>query len=550
MPTSQNSWQQLREHYEKVGKKLDMRSLFSEDNLRFKKLSLKLDEPKLFLDYSKNLVTEETLSLLIRLAKEADVEGQRERMFEGEPINATEGRAVLHVALRNSSDEPVMTDGEDVMPLVREELKVMKRISEDIRSGNWKGASGLRITDVVNIGIGGSDLGPVMVCEALKHYADPKIKMHFVSNIDGTHLVETLKLLKPETTLFIIVSKTFTTAETMTNAQSAKDWFLNSGRGESDVSKHFVAVSTNVKATGQFGISPTNMVKFWDWVGGRYSLWSAVGLSIMISVGSDCFMELLSGAHAMDLHFKTAPLERNMPVMMALLGIWYNDFWEAQSMAVLPYEQYLHRLPAYLQQADMESNGKQVTIDGNLIKDYQTGPILWGEPGTNGQHAFFQLLHQGTKLIPADFIVGLKSVNSSIGNGKHHRMLLANCIAQTEALMVGKSSAQVEAELSNETSERRALLVNHKSFPGNRPTNTILYDILSPKTLGALVALYEHKIFVQGVIWHVNSFDQWGVELGKQLANVILGELDKGKITVNHDSSTIGLINHVLNQQL
>lgn len=551
MPVQLNSWQQLQAHYEQEGRHLDMRRLFAENPERFGELSLRLVDPALLLDYSKNLVSGETMRLLLQLAREAGVEARRTAMFQGEAINTTEGRAVLHVALRNTSGGPIRVGGEDVMPAVQAELAAMKRIAEQVRSGAWRGATGERIVDIVNIGIGGSDLGPVMVCEALKHFAEPSLRLHFVSNIDGTHLAEALKGAQPETTLFIVVSKTFTTAETMTNADSAKRWLLQRCR-PADVARHFVAVSTNTEAVRAFGIDEANIVRFWDWVGGRYSLWSSVGLSIMLAVGYGRFMELLEGAHAMDRHFCEAPLEANMPVILALLGVWYNNFWGAQTQAILPYEQYLHRLPAYLQQGDMESNGKSATIDGQPITTYQTGPIIWGEPGTNGQHAFFQLLHQGTKLVPADFIAGVKTLNP-LGGGRHHRMLLANCIAQTEALMAGKPPAVLEAELARETDpQRRVLLRTHKSFPGNRPSTTILYEVLSPRSLGALIALYEHKIFVQGVIWNVNSFDQWGVELGKQLANVILKEMEGGdggsgsQSSPVHDASTAGLLAHIL----
>lgn len=546
MITQPNAWKELEAHYRDEGMCLDMRRLFAADPGRSTKFSLKLSEPSLLLDYSKNLMTDRTLGLLLKLARESRVEEKREHMFSGALINNTEGRAVLHTALRNQAG-PVVVDGQDVMPGIRAELAVMKRISDEVRSGAWRGATGERITDVVNIGIGGSDLGPVMATEALKYFAHPEITLHFVSNIDGTHLVEALKAVKSaSSTLFIIVSKTFTTAETMTNASSAKNWFLQH-HGANEVEKHFVAVSTNAPAVTAFGIRESNMVKFWDWVGGRYSLWSAVGLSIMIAVGAERFQEMLMGAYAMDCHFRVAPLEENMPVIMALLGIWYNNFFGAQTHAVLPYEQYLHRMPAYMQQADMESNGKSTTHDGRpLGSAYQTGPIIWGEPGTNGQHAFFQLIHQGTKMVPADFIAGCRSL-TPISDGLHHRMLLANFFAQTEALMMGKSAEQLDRELLSEPADRRELLRAHKSFPGNRPTNTILYDCLDPKTLGALIALYEHKIFVQGVIWDVNSFDQWGVELGKQLANIILKELNsKAPLPESHDSSTFNLINHVL----
>lgn len=551
MPTELTAWKQLQQYYEKQHKSIDMRQLFAADKERFDKYSLQAGP--LFLDYSKNLIDEEVMRLLLTLAQETQVEEKRALLFSGAPINATEGRAVFHMALRNTSGRPMRlaTTGEDVMPAVQSEWQVMERIADAVRGGTWRGSTGCRITDVVNVGIGGSDLGPLMVCEALRHYGDPAIRTHFVSNIDGTHLQEVLNKLQPESTLFIIVSKTFTTAETMTNAQSAKEWFLASAAGKVSpdaVGKHFVAVSTNEAAVKAFGISSENMVKFWDWVGGRYSLWSAVGLIIIISIGPNAFRELLSGAHAMDEHFRKAPLEKNMPVIMALLGIWYNNWWGAQSYAILPYEQYLHRLPAYLQQGDMESNGKSVTLEGAQKVAWQTGPVIWGEPGTNGQHAFYQLIHQGTKMIPADFIVGRQSLNPLAG-GKHHRMLLANCLAQTEALMVGKTREQALAELTAKGGDTKAMseLATHKAFAGNHPTNTIIYDVLSPYNLGSLIALYEHKIFVQGIIWGINSFDQWGVELGKQLALILQDELDHGKIVPGkHDGSTEGLLRHIL----
>ena len=452
----------------------------------------------------------------------------------------TEIRAVLHTALRNRSNEEVLVDGKDVMPQINEVLYQMKSFSEKVISGEWKGFSGKEITDVVNIGIGGSDLGPVMVTEALKHYKT-RLNIHFVSNIDGTHLAETFKEINPETTLFIVASKTFTTQETMTNAFSAKEWFLNSDAQEADVAKHFVALSTNAEGVANFGIDTANMFQFWDWVGGRYSLWSAIGLSITLAVGFDNFEELLEGAHEMDVHFKTETLDQNIPVVLALLGIWYNNFFGADSVALLPYEQYLSRFAAYFQQGDMESNGKYVGRDGKKV-DYETGPIIWGEPGTNGQHAFYQLIHQGTKLIPADFIAGANSLNVL---GDHHAKLLSNFFAQTEALAFGKDEETVVAELekAGKSKEEIDFLTAFKIFEGNRPTNSILYEVLTPKVLGNLIAMYEHKIFVQGVIWNIFSFDQWGVELGKQLANVILPELENDEQVTSHDASTNGLIN-------
>ncbi len=469
-------------------------------------------------------------------------------MFGGEKINITEKRAVLHVALRNRSNRPILVDGKDVMPDVNAVLAHMRRFSEAVRSGQWKGYTGKAITDVVNIGIGGSDLGPVMVTEALKHYATAKLNVHFVSNVDGTHIVETLKPLDPQTTLFIIASKTFTTQETLTNAQTAREWFLKTAKDPAAVAKHFVALSTNAKEVTKFGIDTQNMFEFWDWVGGRYSLWSAVGLSIAVFVGMDNFEQLLAGAFAMDEHFRTTPLEKNLPAIMAVLGIWYNNFFGAQTLAILPYDQYMHRFAAYFQQGDMESNGKSVTRDGEFV-DYSTGPILWGEPGTNGQHAFYQLIHQGTKLIPADFLAPVETLNPA---GEHHAILLSNFFAQTEALMKGKSEDEVRKELtaSGVTGEDLKKLLPHKMFEGNRPTNSIMFQKLTPATLGSLIALYEHKIFVQGIIWNINSFDQWGVELGKQLAKVILPELKTDGEITSHDSSTNFLINYFKSHRL
>jgi glucose-6-phosphate isomerase len=469
-------------------------------------------------------------------------------MFAGDKINTTEDRAVLHVALRNRSNRPIMVDGQDVMPAVNAVLKHMREFSEAIRNGSWTGYTGKKITDVVNIGIGGSDLGPVMVTEALKPYTKRDLKVHFVSNVDGTHIAETLRTLNPETTLFLVASKTFTTQETMTNAQSARSWFLQTASDEKHIAKHFAALSTNESAVKKFGIDPKNMFEFWDWVGGRYSLWSAIGLSIAIAIGMDHFEELLSGAHAMDEHFRTAPLEQNLPATMALIGLWYNDFFNAQTLAILPYDQYLHRFAAYFQQGDMESNGKYITKTGQTINDYETGPIVWGEPGTNGQHAFYQLIHQGTKLIPCDFIAPAQSQNLL---GDHHPILLSNFFAQTEALMKGKTADEVRAELTKEGKVGQVLedLIPHKVFPGNKPTNSIMFKKLTPRTLGSLVALYEHKIFTQGVIWNINSFDQWGVELGKQLAKAILPELSGGEKVSSHDASTNGLINYYKSQR-
>lgn len=517
-----------------------MKDLFKNDPQRFNKFSLKFND--ILVDYSKNRITEETLSLLLELAKEANLKKSIDAMFGGEKINNTEKRAVLHVALRNRSNTPVKVDGEDVMPKINEVLGKMKKFCDLVRSGSWKGYTGKSITDVVNIGIGGSDLGPYMVTEALKPYAQKGLNIHFVSNVDGTHIAETVKKVNPETTLFIIASKTFTTQETITNAESAKKWFLETAKDEKAVAKHFVALSTNAKEVSKFGIDTNNMFEFWDWVGGRYSLWSAIGLSIAVYIGFENFEKLLSGAHEMDNHFKTAPFEKNVPVLLALLGVWYNNFFGAESHAILPYDQYMHRFAAYFQQGDMESNGKGVTKNGQSIKEYQTGPIIWGEPGTNGQHAFYQLIHQGTKLIPCDFLAPVQSQNKI---GDHHPKLLANFFAQTEALMKGKTEAEAKAELEKEGLKGKDLeeLLPHKVFPGNRPTNSIFFLKLTPEVLGSLIAMYEHKIYVQSVIWDVNAFDQWGVELGKQLAKTILAELNDKNDVTSHDSSTNGLIN-------
>lgn len=520
-----------------------MRDFFESDATRFANFSLQQDD--LLVDFSKQRITGETLSLLLTLAQDAGLDAARQAMFEGQKINSTEHRAVLHTALRNPPDRPVLFDGRNVMPDIKAVLEQMRRFSEDLRGGEWRGYDGQAITDVVNIGIGGSDLGPQMVTQALTPYGQDGPRVHFVSNVDASHLMETLRPLKARTTLFIIASKTFTTQETMTNAGSAREWFLSSGATQTDIARHFVAVSTNAEAVEAFGIDPANMFVFWDWVGGRYSLWSAIGLPIALSIGMDAFEELLAGAHSMDQHFQQAPLRENIPVIMALLGIWNANFLGASSHAVLPYDQYLSRLPAYLQQADMESNGKSVTHAGTAV-DYTTGPIIWGEPGTNGQHAFYQLIHQGRHLIPADFIVPLESHNSL---GAHHKILLSNVFAQTEALMKGRNRDEARAEmqaqgLGSETIER---LLPHRVFEGNKPSTTILFRKLTPHSLGRLIALYEHKIFVQGVIWDVNSFDQWGVELGKQLASRILPELDLEKAAPKnspHDSSTNGLIQH------
>jgi glucose-6-phosphate isomerase len=499
-------------------------------------------------DYSKNRINAETIRLLVALAQQADLSGCIERMFDGEKVNSTERRAALHTALRNRSVRPVCVDGKDVMPDVRRVLGQMRRFSAAVRTGQHTGHTGKTIRDIVNIGIGGSDLGPLMVCEALKHYSSPDLRAHFVSNVDATQLAETLKILDAETTLFIVSSKTFTTQETLANAHSARAWLVERLGDEQAVAKHFVAVSTNLEATAKFGIDPKNVFEFWDWVGGRYSLWSAIGLPIALFVGMDRFEELLSGAYAMDEHFRSAPLEQNMPVLMGLLGIWYGNFFGASSTAVLPYDQYLHRFPAYLQQLEMESNGKSVDRDGNAV-GYDTGMVVWGEPGTNGQHAFYQLIHQGTRLIPADFLAPMQSQNPL---GEHHAILLANCFAQTEALMVGKTAAEARSELVAQGLQGEALeaLLPHKVFPGNKPTNTLLFDRLDPHTLGMLIALYEHKVFVQSVVWNINPFDQWGVELGKQLAGKILPELRGEAASSQHDASTGGLINYYRFQRL
>jgi len=537
--TQTAAWKKLAAHAEEM-KKVHMRDLFADDPQRFDKFSLHFGDT--LVDYSKNILTEETQSLLLELARERDVQGWTDRMFSGEKINNTEERAVLHTALRNRSNRPVMVDGHDVMPDVNRVLAQMRSFTESVRSGEWLGSTGKPITDVVNIGIGGSDLGPVMVSAALTPYGRDKIHMHFVSNVDGTHMVETLRHLSRETTLFVIVSKTFTTQETITNARTARDWFLTRGGSKKAVAQHFVAVSTNAKAVSAFGIDTANMFEFWDWVGGRYSLWSAVGISIALYLGMDHFEELLEGAHEMDEHFRTAPFEENVPVILAMLGVWYNNFFDADSHAMLPYDQYMHRFSAYFQQGDMESNGKRVTRSGKAV-DYSTGPIIWGEPGTNGQHAFYQLIHQGTKLIPCDFLAPVETKNPV---GRHHPMLLSNFFAQTEALMVGKNEDEVRKELEAEGLSGDALeaLLPHKVFPGNKPTNSILFQKLTPKALGSLLAMYEHKIFVQSVIWDLNAYDQWGVELGKQLARKILPELDDFEDTTSHDSSTNGLINY------
>lgn len=541
--TGSQPWRALQTHYASI-RDVHLRTMFEQDPERFTTLSIRTDE--LLYDYSKNRVTAETMRLLLALARSANVEEWRERMFRGEKINTTEQRAVLHTALRNRLDRPVVVDGTDVMPAIHRVLAHMRRFSESLRSGGWKGYTGEAITDVVNIGIGGSDLGPVMVTEALKPYAHPGLRVHFVSNVDGTHIVETLKTLRPATTLFIVASKTFTTQETLTNAESAKRWFLEGGASAGDVARHFVALSTNTREVRKFGIDPENMFEFWDWVGGRYSLWSAIGLSIAVCIGMDNFEELLAGAFSMDEHFRATPLERNIPVIHALLGIWYNNFFGAHSYAILPYDQYMHRFPAYLQQGDMESNGKSVTRDGERV-DYATGPVIWGEPGTNGQHAFYQLIHQGTGLVPADFIAPVETHNPI---GDHHAILLSNFFAQPEALMKGKTEGEARAELqaAGLAGETLESLLPHKMFAGNKPSTAIMLRKLTPRSLGSLIALYEHKIFVQGIIWNINSFDQWGVELGKQLAKKILPEMEAAGAVTTHDASTNGLMNYYKEQ--
>lgn len=536
-PMTTQAWNRLEEyHFEFEGKHI--KELFANDANRFEKYSLKFED--ILVDFSKNIVDDEIRNALIDLAKECGLNEAVESMFTGQKINATENRAVLHVALRNRSNTPVTVDDENVMPEINAVLDQMKEFSEKVISGSWKGYTGKEITDIVNIGIGGSDLGPLMVTEALKPYKT-RLNLHFVSNVDGTHIAETLKKVNPETTLFIVASKTFTTQETMTNAISARDWFLKTASDEAFVKYHFVAVSTNAKAVSAFGIDTKNMFRFWDWVGGRYSLWSAIGLSIVLGIGYENYIELLDGAHAMDNHFRNTEFNKNIPVILALIGIWYNNFYGAETEAILPYDQYLHRFAAYFQQGNMESNGKYVDRNGEQV-DYQTGPVIWGEPGTNGQHAFYQLIHQGTKLIPCDFVAPAISHNPL---SDHHPKLLANFFAQTEAMMVGKTEDQVKTELTTEGKSEAEIaeLLPFKVFLGNIPTNSILVKKVTPRTLGSLIAMYEHKIFVQGIIWNIYSFDQWGVELGKQLANAILPELLDDKPVTGHDASTNGLIN-------
>ena len=537
--TASAPWQHLQTHAGRMAP-IQMRDLFAADPRRFERFSLQLED--LLFDYSKNRITDETLKLLLELARTAGLEGKIERFFGGEHINVTEDRAALHMALRNRSNRPMPVDGVDVMPQVNAVLAQMREFCARVREGRWTGYTGKAVTDIVNIGIGGSDLGPLMVTEALRPYGRAELRVHFVSNVDATQLAETLRRVQPETTLFLIASKTFTTQETLANAHSARGWFLAAAGDPAQVAKHFVAMSTNRVEVEKFGIDAANMFAFWDWVGGRYSLWSAIGLSIALYLGMERFEELLEGAHLVDEHFRTTALEQNIPVLMGLLGIWYINFFGAESHAILPYDQYLHRFPAYFQQGDMESNGKSTTLDGQQV-DYATGPIIWGEPGTNGQHAFYQLIHQGTRLVPCDFLAPAISHNPM---GEHHRLLLSNFFAQPEALMLGKTAEEARADMQAAGLDEAQIqaLLPHRTFAGNRPTNSLLFRQLTPRMLGMLIALYEHKIFVQGAIWNLNSFDQWGVELGKQLAKAILPDLAGPQRVVGHDSSTCGLINY------
>lgn len=532
------AWSKLWNHFDD-SKTLHMREMFEQDPQRAERYWLQVGG--LTLDYSKNRINDETMSLLFELAREAGVPERMRQMFHGEKINTTENRAVLHVALRNRTNSPIMVDGEDVMPKVNRVLQRMGEFAHEVRSGSWLGYTNQVITDVVNIGIGGSDLGPLTMCTALKPFGHPRLNMHFVSNVDGSQLRDVLSKVHPETTLFIIASKTFTTQETLTNALTAREWFLNHAGDEEAVAKHFAAVSTNRKAVAEFGIDIANMFEFWDWVGGRYSLWSAIGLPIMLYLGEENFIEMLNGAHLMDQHFINTPLERNLPVILALIGIWYINHYGGGSHVIAPYDQHLHRLPKFIQQLDMESNGKQVTLDGKAV-GHETSPIIWGETGINGQHAFFQLLHQGTHITPIDLIASLEKRSNLPG---HHEILLANVFAQAEAFMCGKTPDEVRAELKAQGMDEARIeeLVPHKTFSGNRPTNLILMDKVNPRNMGSLIAMYEHKTFVQGIIWGINSFDQWGVELGKQLAKTILGELTGETEPQKHDSSTERLIN-------
>ncbi|MHB0989878.1 MAG: glucose-6-phosphate isomerase [Burkholderiales bacterium] len=532
------AWKKLKSHQKDMSR-ISMRYLFAEDAKRFERFSLQA--AGIVLDYSKNRITDQTVRLWVELAKESGLSDAIAAMFGGQKINRTEGRAVLHTALRNRANTPVLVDGHDVMPAVNAVLDRLRTFTDAVRKGSWLGYTGKRITDIVNIGIGGSDLGPVMVTQALKPYWQHNLRAHFVSNVDPSQMIDTLAEVDPETTLFIVASKTFTTPETLLNAHVARRWLIDQAGSDDAVARHFVAVSTNTEKVQAFGIDQAHMFEFWDWVGGRYSIWSAVGLPVALMVGMDRFEDFLSGAHAMDEHFRTAPPERNLPVIMGMLSIWHNNFWDAESQAIFPYDQYLARLPAYLQQLEMESNGKSATFAGKSSR-CETGPVIWGEPGGNGQHAFFQLLHQGTRIVPADFLIAAESQRPV---DHQHEVLQANCFAQTKALMLGKTREEAEDELvrSGVTGKKLAMLLPHKIFPGNRPTSTLLYRQLDPYTLGAVIALYEHKVFVQGVVWNINSFDQWGVELGKQLTGQIEADLANEKKINGHDSSTNGLIN-------
>ena len=542
--TQSKVWLALKKHYEEI-KHAHMRDLFDDDGNRFEKYSVQLND--ILYDYSKNRINDETLSLLLQLANDVELPQWIEKLFTGEPINHTENRAVLHTALRDQGDQPLIVDGVDILPEIREERIRVAQLAEKVRTRKWRGATNQAITDIVNLGIGGSNLGPLMVTEALRPYTLHDLNLHFVSNVDENHINDALEYLNPETTLFIIASKTFTTQDTMVNAETARQWYVKKLGSEKYIHRHFAAVTSNVSLAKAFGIAEENIFKMWDWVGGRYSLWSSIGLSIMIAIGSEQFDELLEGAYAVDQHFRYSPLEKNIPVLMALLGVWYNNFFEAQTMAVLPYDQHLHRFPGYLQQADMESNGKYVDRQGNEV-DYTTGPVIFGEIGIAGQHAFFQLLHQGTKLVPADILAPVYSFHCI---ARHHRALMSNVFAQTEALMRGKTEQEAYDELkaAGLDEEKIRQLVPYKVFPGDRPTSTLLFDTLDARTLGSIIALYEHKIFVQGIIWNINSFDQWGVELGKQLATSILPELNDDQQITTHDSSTNGLINHYKRQR-
>ncbi|MBN2725276.1 MAG: glucose-6-phosphate isomerase [Deltaproteobacteria bacterium] len=537
-PTELNSWKLLENHYNKISP-IHMRDMFESDPDRFKKYSIIIND--MLFDFSKHRINDETVKLLVELATEAKLAENIEKMFLGEKINNTEDRSVLHTALRNRSDKRIIVDGKNIMDDIYRVLGKMEKFTQMVRSGAWRGYTGKKITDVVNIGIGGSDLGPKMVVHALAPYVTEDIQFHFVSNVDGTHIINTLKNLQPDTTLFLIASKTFTTQETMANAHTARDWFLNQASKLEYVSSHFIAMSTNTEKVQEFGINPDNMFEFWDWVGGRYSLWSAIGLSIALAVGMENFYELLKGAHSMDLHFRNTEFRKNIPVIMALLGIWYNNFFKSSTHAILPYDQTMDRFPAYFQQGDMESNGKSVNKDGFDV-DCDTGPVIWGEPGTNGQHAFYQLIHQGTRMIPCDFLAPVFSHNNT---GAHHSLLLSNFFAQTEALMRGKTTEEAVKELTElgYHGETRRKLSKAKTFPGNIPTSSFLFRRLDPFTLGMLIAMYEHKIFVQGIIWNINSFDQWGVELGKVLAKEILKDMNSSNTVTTHDSSTNGLLN-------